>query len=357
MNFKRLTQQRTIIRDAALTPTALQLTALDSEHTTSLCSDTYMSVEISKRTRSQLAVPDHVLRLPLARSPLKHARVRSRNQLHLESNENKEGKEDMDVKEEEEDENENDEILLSPKKNKRSSDTCPEDLPSAASYREAKRIKIDPLPALSLVSMGYSAENRELTSQSRRKMTESFVRAATESACHATNGKVKSCAVFSGRARSVPLPTDHVPELDLRTLSPMRSPRKVPNQLKITPVPPSTEAVQTSPLTPLSATNEGALSTEHAMDVDTASAMSHFTNIPKFDLKLPDTTNLIVHVESATPRNLTGYPSHMSLSPLTPPPPTSFIGHCPAVPSLLAVAVEVRLSLGIKCFIKINTPV
>ncbi|KAG1781889.1 hypothetical protein EV702DRAFT_491974 [Suillus placidus] len=300
-----------------------------------------MSVEISKRTRSQLAVPDHVLRLPLARSPLKHARVTSRNQLHLDSNEHKEGEQDMHVEEEEEDENENDEILLSPKKNKRSSETCPQDLLSPASHREAKRIKIDPLPALSLLSKGHSVENRELTSQSPRKMAESFVRAATESACHATNGKVKSCFIFSGRARSVPLPTDHVPELDLRTLSPMRSPRKVPNQLKITPVPPPTEAAQTSPLTQLSATDEGAPSTEHAMDVDTPSVMSHFTNVPKFDLKLPNATNLIIHVESATPRNLTGYPSHMSLSPLTPLPTTSFIGRRPTVPSLFVVGVEV----------------
>jgi hypothetical protein len=248
----------------------------------------------------------------------------------------------MDVKEEK-DENENDEILLSPKKNKRSSDTCPEDLLSAASYREAKRIKIDPLPALRLLPMSRSVENRELTSQSPRKMAESFVRAATESACHATTSKVKSCTIFPGRARSVPLSTDHFPELDLRTLSPMRSPRKVPNQLKITPDPPPIEAGQTSPLTPLSATDEGALSTEHAMDIDTASAMSHFTNVPKFDLKLPDTTNLVVHVESATPRNLTGRPSHISLSPLTPLPPTSLI------PSLFA-AVEVRLTSGVKFF-------
>lgn len=310
-----------------------------------------MSVETSKRTRSQLAVPDHVLRLPLARSPLKHARVTSKNQLHSEPNEHKEGEGYMDV-EEEEDENENDEILLSPKKNKRSSDTCHQDLLSPASHREAKRIKIDPLPALSLLSMGHSVENREPTSQSPRKMAEPFVRAATESACHATNGKVKSCFIFSGRARSVPLPTDHVPELDLRTLSPMRSPRKVHNQLKITPVPPPTEVVQTSPLTPLSATDEGAPNTEHAMDVDTASAMSHFTNVPKFVLKLPDTTNLIVHVESVTPRNLTAYPSHMSLSPLTPLPPTSFIGRRPAVPSLLAAAVEVCLTLDVECFME-----
>lgn len=243
----------------------------------------------------------------------------------------------MDVEEEEEDENENDEILLSPKKNKRSSDTCPENLLSPANYREAKRIKIDPLPELNLLSMGHSVENRESTSQSPRKMAKSFVRAATESTCHATNGKAKSSFVFSGRARSVPLPTDHVPELDLRTLSPMRSPRKVPNQLKITPVPPHTEAAQTSPLTPLSATDECAPSMEHAMDVDTTSALSHFTNVPKFDLKLPDTTNLITHVELPTPQILTGYPSHVPLSPLL---PTSFIGRRPAVPSLFAAAVE-----------------
>lgn len=307
-----------------------------------------MSVEISKRTRSQLAVPDHVLRLPLARSPLKHARITSRNRSHLDSNEHKEREGGMDVEEEEEDENENDEILLSPKKNKRSPNTCPEDLLSPANYREAKRIKIDPLPALNLLSMGHSVKNRELISQSPRKMAESFVRAATESACHATNGKAKSCFVFSGRARSVPLPTDHAPELDLRTLSPMRSPRKVLNQLKITPVPLHTEAAQTSPLTPLSATNESAPSTEHAMDVDTTSAMSHFTNVPIFDFKLPDTTNLITHVEPPTPQNLTGYPSPVSLSPLTPLLPTSFIGPRSAVPSLFAAAAEVCLTWGVK---------
>lgn len=245
----------------------------------------------------------------------------------------------MDV-EEEEDENENDEILLSPKKNKRLSDTCPEDLLSPANYRQAKRIKIGPLPALSLPSMGHSVENRVSTSQSPRKKAESFVRAATESACHITNGKANSCFVFSGRARSVPLPTDHVPELDLRTLSPMRSPRKVPNQLKITPVTIPTEAAQTSPLTPLSAIDDSAPSTEHAMDVDTTPAMSHFTNVPNFDFKLPDTTNLITRVESTTPQNLTGYPSHVTLSPLTPLLPTSCIGRPPAVPSLFAAAVE-----------------
>ncbi|KAG1742552.1 hypothetical protein EDB19DRAFT_1701821 [Suillus lakei] len=299
-----------------------------------------MSIEISKRTRSQLAVPDHVLRLPLARSPLKHARVTSRNQLHVD--EHKEGEGEMDI-EEEEDENENDEILLSPKKNKRSSETCPEDLLSPASYREPKRVKIDPLPALTLLSIGHSVENRDFISQSPRKLAKSFVRAATESACHATNGKAKLGFIFSGRARSVPLPTDHVPELDLRTLSPIRSPRKVPNQLEITPVPPPTEAAQPSPLTPFSATDEGAPSTEHAMDVDTASAISHFTNVPKFDLKLPDPTNLMIPIESATPRNLTGYPSHMSLSPLTPLPPTSFVGRRPAVPSLFAAVVEKKV--------------
>jgi hypothetical protein len=253
----------------------------------------------------------------------------------------------MDV-EEEEDENENDEILLSPKKNKRLSDTYPEDLLSPANYRQAKRIKIGPLPALSLPSMGHSVENRVLTSQSPRKMAKSFVRAATESACHTTNGKDNSCFVFSGRARSVPLPTDHVPDLDLRTLSPMRSPRKVPNQLKITPVTIPTEAAQTSPLTPLSSIDESAPSTEHAMDIDTTPAMFHFTNVPNFDFKLPDTTNLITRVESTTPQNLTGYPSHVTLSPLTPLLPTSCIGRPPAVPSLFAAAVEVRLTWAVR---------
>ena len=101
--------------------------------------------------------------------------------------------------------------------------------------------------------------------------------------------------------------------------------------MKITPVTIPTEAAQTSPLTPLSAIDVSAPSMEHAMVVDTTPAMSHFTNVPNFDFKLPDTTNLITRVESMTPQNLTGYPLHMTLSPLTPLLPTSCIGRLPAV--------------------------
>ncbi|KAG2341888.1 hypothetical protein BDR05DRAFT_949435 [Suillus weaverae] len=271
--------------------------------------------------KSQLAAPDHVLRLPLVRSPLKHARITSRSRLHLDSNEQKEGEGGMDI-EEEEDENENDEILLSPKKNKWLSDTCSKDLLSPTNYQQAKEPCID--ITISQEKVG------------------SFVCAATESACHITNGKANTCFVFSGHACSVPLPTDHVPELDLRTLSPMHLPRKVPNQLKITPVTIPTEAAQASPLTPLSAIDDSAPSTEHAMDVDTMPAMSHFTNVPNFDFKLPDTTNLITHVELTTPQNLTGYPLHVTLSPLTPLLPTSCIGDVLAHPMVQWLCPMVR---------------
>lgn len=301
-----------------------------------------MSVEISKRTRSQLVVSDHVLRLPLTRSPLKHARVASRN---LESKEQMKDEEEMEVQDEE-GEYKEDDILLSPKRNKRSSDARPEDALSPTSYREPKRAKIDQLPSLSFFGTADSVEKRDLIPQSKRKLARPFVRAATESACQKPqsaimNGKAKAASIFLHRARSVPLPTDPFPELDLRTLSPTRSPSKVTRQLKITPFPPPTEAAPTSPLTPPASTDEDfpTAGSEERMDIDTASAMSNFASIPLIDSNLPDPTNPTINIEFATPRHQAGYPLQTPLSPLTPLtplPPTSVIGRHPAVQSLFA---------------------
>lgn len=310
-----------------------------------------MSAEVSKRTRSQLVVPDHVLRLPLTRSPLKHARVTSKNQMLVESNEQMKDREEMEVQDEE---HKDDEILSPLKKNKRSSNAWPEDALSPTSYREPKRAKLEPLPALNLLAM---VDSRNLTSQSSRRLTKPFVRAATEPACQKLtprsilmNGKATMTSVFSQRARSVPLPTDPFPELDLRTLSPTRSPSKVTSQLRITPVPQLTEAAQTSPLTPPASTDGEVPASEDGMDVDTASAMSHFTNVPLIDPTLPDPTKPIINIEFATPRNQAGPPQTplSPLTPLTPLIPTSFAGRLPAVQSLLAADADVRSILDTK---------
>jgi hypothetical protein len=252
--------------------------------------------------------------------------------------------EEMEVQDEE-GEYKDDEILLSPKRNKRSSDARPEDALSPTSYREPKRAKIDPLPSLCFSGMADSVENRDLIPQPKRKLARPFVRAATESACQKLtpqsaimNGKAKAASIFLQRARSVPLPADPFPELDLRTLSPTRSPSKVTRQLKITPVPPPTEAAPTSPLTPPASTDEDVptAGSEERMDIDTASAMSNFTSIPLIDFNLPDPTNPTINIEFATPRHQAGYPLQTPLSPLTPLPPTSVIGRHPAVQSLFA---------------------
>jgi hypothetical protein len=254
----------------------------------------------------------------------------------------------MEVQDEE---HRDDEILSPLKKNKRSSDAWPEDALSPTSYREPKRAKLEPLPALNLLAMVGS---RNLTSQSSKRLTKPFVRAATEPACQKLtprpvimNGKATMAFVFSQRARSVPLPTDPFPELDLRTLSPTRSPSKVTSQLRITPVPQLTEAAPTSPLTPPASTDGEVPASEDGMDVDTASAMSHSTNIPLIDPTLPDPTNPIINIEFATPRNQAG-PPQTPLSPLTPLTPTSFVGRLPAVQSLLATDANVRSILDTK---------
>lgn len=254
----------------------------------------------------------------------------------------------MEVQDEE-DEHMDDEILLSPKKNKRSSNTCLEDALSPTSYREPKRARLDSLPALSFFGMGNSVENQNLTLQSNRKSAKSFVRAATESACQKLtppsaimNGKATPASVFRQRARSVPLPAEPFPELDLRTLSPMRSPSKIfTSQLKITPVPEYTESTPTSPLSPSASIHEDAPAAEDEMDVDAASTMSLFTNIPTIDPKLPDLSHPTVNIELPTPRK-NGCPPQAPLSPLTPLTPTSLLDRLPAMGSVLAAANKVR---------------
>ena len=251
----------------------------------------------------------------------------------MESNEDMRDEEELEVQDGE-DEHKDHEMLASRTKNKRLPDTCLEDALSPTSYREPKRAKLDPLPPLTLLGMGGFVENQALTSQSNRKLAKPFVRAATESACQMPtppsaimNHKAKLASNFLQRARSVPLPTEPFPELDLRTLSPMRSPSKVSSPLKITIVPQFTEAAPTSPLTPTASTDDA----EDEMDVI-------------MDPKLPDQTDPTINIEFSTLRNKTGYFSQAPSSPS----PTSFVDRLPAVHSLLAAAAQVCSTSDIK---------
>ncbi|KAH7926962.1 hypothetical protein BV22DRAFT_314848 [Leucogyrophana mollusca] len=273
-----------------------------------------MSIELTKRTRSQLTIPDNILQLPLARSPLKDARFAARSYSQLQVPESSEPKA-MDESE--------DDILLSPNKNKRtSSATRPDDGPiSPSTERNPKRAKIDPLPSLKL----YSKDEGSLTIPDASPTTKrrSKRRAATAPASrkpHSSSAAVNAAPsfTFAQRAQSVPLSTEPVRHIDLQTIlsSPTRSPTKniVNGGLHITPLPSMGEVPPPS---------DDKVDAE--MDVDTSSSsisMSYFTNTPLAPPPanpVPDFT-----FEPATPRR-SDDPFYPPMSPLTPLPPTPFV--------------------------------
>ncbi|KAF9243113.1 hypothetical protein BU15DRAFT_72312 [Melanogaster broomeanus] len=332
-----------------------------------------------KRTRSQLNVPNLILRLPLSRSPLKDARkARAREQAkssstqtqwHPQSSRHSQsviqggaGSESVMIEaevqatlhgaEEEEEmtetsteraqrrEEEEEEEKMRRKmrcccllgrasgtKKRTSPDTdTARLLPSPSGERQPKRAKVEALRLLGRMTKDHCEYDQPLRDPdaSPPNRSKGYVRAESTKPMPSPN-KMASSSIFPPRAKSVPLEGESgVRAIDLTAvpLSPRRSPSRTGIEIRRAPsLPPS-----------------GA----DGMDIDSdeATALAHFTNVsvpsPQSNAPFNYTVNFATPRGFATPAARAGYPVTTPLSPLTPLPPTPFVDRLPSMQSLLA---------------------
>ncbi|KIK78555.1 hypothetical protein PAXRUDRAFT_28587 [Paxillus rubicundulus Ve08.2h10] len=339
---------------------------------------------VQKRTRSQLNVPDLILHLPLARSPLKDAKkARAQTQTHpwssghlqsrkqgdvdlvpsevieaqaqgevYDAEEGEEEEDTMDTstprtqrREEEEEEKE----LVSPGKSrnlvldsKREDQTAmqatstkkrtsPEPDPtrllaSPNGERQPKRAKVEALRLLGRREIGHTEYHEPLRDPDfSPHRSKGNVRAASMRPTPSTT-ETASSSIFPQRAKSVPLEReDDVRAVDLTAIqhSPQRSPNRTSVEIRRAPSlpPPDPDAMD--------------------IDSDEASGPTHFNvsvATPRTNLAFNYTVNF------ATPRGFTtlatrsGHPMATPMSPLTPLPPTPFVDRLPVTQFLLLKA-------------------
>lgn len=355
-------------------PTSLDTNGGSRYHTTN-------EPTVQKRTRSQLDVPDFILRLPLSRSPLKVARMahgkaqgtspisQADSQLHTpgasqsptvaqrgevvagldmviaadtqEVVHRAEEEEEMDTsldgraqRYEEEEEEGSEDSLFSPvshrgkdregsnTKKRASPDTdAMRALSSPGSERQSKRAKVEAFRSLGR-RQDHSEYHEPLRDPDARTpgRPKGYKRASSMKPTPSPS-KVAS-SIFPSRAQSVPLGEENAARaIDLTSIppSPRRSPSKGAVEIRRAPSVPPPDGERMD------------------VDVDDASALLQFTNRPH--IATPRTNPVFRYaVNFATPRGATtpSLPFASPPSPLTPLPPSPPAERLPEMQSLLA---------------------